>query len=181
MQAKSFIDILAHELRKEIRAEFEAELASSRASNFSAAPSARAVDSAKAEQVHLWLNLKIGGAIAQPSRKSAYGVRRSYATATASEIRQLPPAGAASSEEIAERVGRAVTIEQTLALEFFVREGSSLTSKFTEAELKSEFRKIALRIHPDRHTDASADQLKSLSARFQSLVESAEILETTLL
>ncbi len=167
MQAKSFIDILAHELRKEIRAEFEAELASSRASNFSAAPSARAVDSAKAEQVHLWLNLKMGGAIAQPSRKSAYGVRPQV-------IRQLP------SPRVAERIGRAVTIEQTLALEFFVREGSSLTSKFTEAELKSEFRKIALRIHPDRHTDASADQLKSLSARFQTLVESAEILEATL-
>ncbi len=170
MQAsKSFIDILAQELRKEIRAEVEAELASSvpRASR-----EARVAGSAKAEQVELWLNLKMGGAITQPARKSAYGVRRQV-------IRQLAAASAAQ-EAVAERTGTVVTIEQTFALEFFKREGSSLAFRFTETELKSEFRKIALRIHPDRHVGASVEHLRALSARFQTLVESAEILEATL-
>lgn len=169
MQAKSFIDILAGELRKEIRAEVEAELNASRVS-----PAARLEGSHKAESVELWLNLKMGGAIAQPSRKSAYGVRRQV-------IRQLPSARVAPHAEAIERMGRAVTIEETVAIEFFVREGSSISSKFSETELKSEFRKIALRIHPDRHTGASIEQLRALSARFQTLVESAEILEATLI
>lgn len=181
MQAKSFIDILANELRKEIRAEFEAELASSapRASR-----EARVAGSAKAEQVELWLNLKIGGALSgsqslgqsvNPYAKSGNRHRQQPRV-----VRQLS-ATSVSQEAVAERVGSAVTIEQTFALEFFKREGSSLASKFTETELKSEFRKIALRIHPDRHVGVSVEQLRALSLRFQTLVESAEILEATLL
>lgn len=181
MQAKSFIDILAHELRKEIRAEVEAELAATRV-----APAARIEASHKAESVELWLNLKMGGAIAQPNRRSAYQSSRqssnSSRSSSSTKILQLPAQGTTPTptQEAVERIGRAVTIEETIALEFFVREGSSLASRFTETELKSEFRKIALRIHPDRHSGASVEQLRSLSSRFQTLVESAEVLEACL-
>lgn len=178
MQAKSFIDILAHELRKEIRAEVEAELSVARVANVF--DPAQKIESAhKAESVELWLNLKMGGAFAGSvgSRASAYG----KAARKPSALRQLPSPRVAEQAPKTERKGTATTIEQTIALEFFRREGSPLASTFSESDLKTEFRKIALRIHPDRHTGASLEQLKSLSARFQTLVESAEILEATLL
>lgn len=185
MQAKSFIDILANELRKEIRAEVEAELSIARAGNVFG-PAARIESSHKAESVELWLNLRMGGAVASGNfgaRASAYQQSARQQPARSADhqptaIRQLP--SARKTEVKAERKGTATTIEQTIALEFFGREGSALAATFTETELKSEFRKIALRIHPDRHTSASGEQLKSLSTRFQTLVESAEILEAAL-
>ena len=177
--AKSFIDILAHELRKEIRAEVEADLAASSRESVAA----RIESSHKAESVELWLNLKMGGAFAGhgANRASAYQSSRKQSKPSASTAKVLQlPTQTAASQEIGERTGKAVTIEQTFALEFFKREGSKFSSVFSETELKSEFRKIALRIHPDRHAGASVEQLRALSARFQTLVESAEVLEATL-
>lgn len=182
MQAKSFIEILANELRKEIRAEIEAEIAASRVS-----PASRIETSFKADQTALWLNLKMGGAfVGTVTRTSAYqtSAHRKQTTGNGKQksvIRELPSSQQQTfAKPSSERVGKAETIEQTLALEFICREGGALGEVFTETELKTQFRKIAFHIHPDRHTQASVAELQSLASRFQTLVESAEILEQAL-
>lgn len=139
----------------------------------------------KADQVGLWLSLRMNHSLAASKPKSAYQqdskVPRSSRPQAAPAIRQLPSSHQPSAtEKFVERLGTVETIEQTIALEFFNREGSKLKATFPESELKSEFRKIAMRIHPDRHTNATSEELKSYSSRFQTLVESAEILESAL-
>jgi hypothetical protein len=73
---------------------------------------------------------------------------------------------------------RTLSMKQQHALDALLALGARIGSDFTDAELRSVFRELALRYHPDRHTsrsDAERDRLARLFARAH---EAYELLKT---
>lgn len=68
------------------------------------------------------------------------------------------------------RVSHALTEEQNQAWNYFFRWKSGLALDFTEKELKSVFRKLAQRLHPDR-TGGSSTHYQELKKNFDLLVQ----------
>jgi hypothetical protein len=177
MRAASFIEILVDQIRDQVREEVIQELghaqASGSASGATEAPSAALH---QASQVELWLSLNFQPRV---SVKRAYGAKTQAARPTL-QLASQAPAPAHEPEPKTESRGCVTTVEQFLALDFFNREGSSLMTSFTESEFKAAFRKLALRLHPDRHMQSSIEEQTSCTERFARLTECADILANTL-
>jgi hypothetical protein len=69
------------------------------------------------------------------------------------------------------RPRRVLTANQRQAFEALVGHGATLTVDFTDAELRTAFRILALRYHPDRHPGSNAVELRRLSAIFSTLTD----------
>jgi hypothetical protein len=66
------------------------------------------------------------------------------------------------------RPAHALSPAQQKALHFFIERGSALADNYALKDLKSEFRKLALKLHPDR-PHGSAAQFIQLKAAFDQL------------
>jgi hypothetical protein len=75
-----------------------------------------------------------------------------------------PESGRATAVAAPLATGRVLTPSQREALVSFVRLGARLTPEFSESELRSAFRTLARRYHPDRHP-TSGDAEKARLAR----------------
>jgi hypothetical protein len=96
--------------------------------------------------------------------------RRGAAAIRAKETRPHPPPRP--------RPTRDLTPAQRDALAAMVRLGASLDSGFTAAELRSAFRTLARRYHPDRHPDAGPDEKTRWAREFSVLCENYERLQS---
>jgi hypothetical protein len=69
------------------------------------------------------------------------------------------------------RPRRTLSARQDRALRSLVELGAPLDDAFTDAELRSAFRALAMRYHPDRHPGSSAADVSGLAARFAALTD----------
>jgi hypothetical protein len=67
------------------------------------------------------------------------------------------------------RPQRTLTPIQRQALESFASHGAALATDYTDSELRSAFRTLARRYHPDRHPESGAEQQARLSRTFSGL------------
>jgi DnaJ domain len=66
---------------------------------------------------------------------------------------------------------RPLTPEEQVALARLLGLGATLTEWFTDEELRREYRKVALRYHPDRHARASELERSRLSDAFRAATD----------
>lgn len=184
----SFIDVLAEELRKDLRddmkekirdevrseliREFGLSEAEARASNeIPPGPvSAR-------ERLELWLsaNLSIGASRASNVRAATRPARGYQNETRRNEVPKSAPIQNRSESPKAEpRKAHLLDVEDTAAIEFFRREGCELSTDFTVGELKTAYRKLALKLHPDRHSGDDEVARRRWDLRFQQLVAVTE-------
>lgn len=92
-----------------------------------------------------------------------------------------PPAAAAAPEPTdAGRPVRTLTAAQRQALDGLTHFGANLTSDFTAADLRREYRLLARRVHPDRHHHASDAERDHLSRQFAAITDHYRRLLATL-
>jgi len=84
------------------------------------------------------------------------------------------PAPRVAPKPRAPRPRRQLNTLQQIAVEVFGRAGGALTDDFTDAELKSTFRRLARELHPDMHPDASIDRRTKLAVRFAEVRDAYE-------
>lgn len=153
MSSKSFFDILEEQIRREIRAEMQAEYQHTK-SQKPAAP---------ARPIELWLISHLEKMSVPKSKAAGANYYRSAAQSQPKKKAEPPslrPAGVA----------------ENAALELFRREGGLLQEKPNAAELKSAFRSLALKLHPDRHAHRSPQEQAAFAVRFRAIVECYETL-----
>ncbi len=78
------------------------------------------------------------------------------------------------------RPARRLTAAQQRSLDAFVQFGARITQDFSGPELRSAFRGLARRYHPDRHPHASDSDKAALSRQFTAIASSYETLATAL-
>ena len=76
------------------------------------------------------------------------------------------------------RPRRTLSARQRAAFDAFVQLGARISDDFTEQELRSMFRSLALRYHPDRHPASSDSERAHLSVRFTELHDAYELLKS---
>lgn len=76
------------------------------------------------------------------------------------------------------RPRRTLSPRQREALNAFVQLGASISDDFTDHELRSTFRLLALRYHPDRHPGSSDRERAHLSLRFSRVHDAYESLKS---
>ncbi len=156
MQAKSFIEILEDEIRAEIRADLRRELEQElRARN--APKNTQAIHAAG--RLETWLASHVGPVVFKTARQP-YG---------APPKRTPPPPVTFSAE----------TTEETIAAELLSRHaGHALPSQYTTDDLKTVWRKAALKSHPDRFAGADSVTVMRATALFRELAAAYELLST---
>ena len=75
------------------------------------------------------------------------------------------------------RPTRSLTARQRRALDLLRDAGADLHDDYLASELKSAFRRLAQRLHPDMHPRASIDERAELSARFRGVREAYGVLQ----
>lgn len=178
-QPLSFMEALEAELRKEIQAEFEES--NQAKSEFTSESKLKSQSGCSAyERLELWLNARVSPRVGETSRPAAFSGYRTQAKLKSEHVGSSEPVSARArvSEAVAEAVAAAhefvstaanefvsaqtepksvshnLDVMDIAALEFFRRNGVSLKESFDESDLKSAYRKLALKFHPDRHTGA---------------------------
>ena len=73
---------------------------------------------------------------------------------------------------------RTLSPRQREAIDAFVHLGARMDEDFTHDELRSVFRSLALRYHPDRHPGSSDSEKAHLSVRFAQLHDAYESLKS---
>jgi hypothetical protein len=118
---------------------------------------------------HYWLEQQLQAPVA----RVAPGVTRNEPTSA-------PGATASDSTQPIEslRVPRTLSMKQQEALDALIRLGARLERDFTDDELRSVFRTLALRYHPDRHVNSGAAERQRLSMLFARAVAAYELLKT---
>ena len=181
--SKSFIEVLEAEIRNDLRQEIEAEVLSRygiKAEGSAQGPVADQVGSAAvhaAGRLETWLASNMGRTTFNRNQAAArsYNVKPA-AAAKASSTKESAPKTAAPK---ASPTFTAETAEQLCAIAILSREsGFTLESSFTEDQLKSAWRKAAMKTHPDRF--ANEDQFKQMrmAAIFRELCEAYDLLST---
>ena len=90
------------------------------------------------------------------------------------------PAVAPRARAASRRINHTLTVEQQQALDALVGLGARIDAAFTRHELRTAFRTLALRYHPDRHPHSNDRQKAQLSARFRDITEAYEQLQGVL-
>jgi hypothetical protein len=166
-KAKSFIEILEDEIRadlkRELRSEIQAEL-QAELDGHTTRPRARGPQNPHAihaaGRLETWLASHVGPITFKTNRKP-YGAS----------------AGATARTRSAPVIHTAETTEETLAIELLSRHaGRRLDTRYTADELKSVWRKAALKTHPDRFAGADHATVLRATALFRELAAAYELL-----
>jgi hypothetical protein len=191
MKTQTFVEILTHQIRKELLREM-GEPSQDKGSK-TAIPAIESANVTQAQQLELWLtlNLKL------QTKTHFYHAARSKAAQTKTQVvselalaqaaRPAPQTEPETSPETlqettnrTERKAYIQTPEQVLAVAFFKREGFELGESYRESELRTAFRKLALKLHPDRHNQKEPALQRDYQERFAKLTECTEILSAAL-
>jgi hypothetical protein len=176
MPSKSFIEILEdqirQDLRSEIRREIEQEMKNANKPHDESVSDSRTAASMSG-RVESWLAANIG--------KTVFGrpqqARQAYRTgAPRKETRPTEPPP--PQEPPKEPTFTPRCVEELMAVEIIRRQsGVKLASSFTENELKSAWRRAALKTHPDLCSQADALTQAKAHAHFQELVAAYDRLQ----
>ncbi|MES2964019.1 MAG: J domain-containing protein [Bdellovibrionota bacterium] len=166
-QTKSFIEVLEEQIRTDLRREIEAEVrAEMKKSTNTAQDSSPRID-AMAGSLETWLATHVG--------RTSFARKATYAKSAARPVAREetpPPVAPAASLRV-----RAKTVEEICALELLLRHsGSRLGTEFTETELRSVWRRAALKSHPDRFVGQEALVQLQKAALFRELASAYETL-----
>ena len=159
-RTKSFIEVLEAEIRADLRKEMQSEV------QFRTQASAPSQGLHAAGRLESWLASHVGPiTFAKP-----LAARKMYGSVN---VKAAPKATAAATKTRSEKpVFTASTVEEMIAVEMLTRYSSiTLATSFTEDELKSVWRKAALKTHPDRF--AGEDQITQMrmTVLFRELAE----------
>ena len=109
----------------------------------------------------------------RPSRDYVDVGRRAASCAPAHHPSDAPSShSCAAKSATTARRERLLTDAQTRALQTLQDLGAVLTSDFTVAELRREYRRLARRVHPDSHPGSSRLETERLARQFASATES---------
>ncbi len=149
---RSFIEILEDEIREDLKREMREEL------EFARRPvNPQAIHAAG--RLETWLASHVGPVTFKAARKP-YG--------EPPKRQSPPPPPPTRAPE---------TTEEMVAVALLSRHaGHALSERFTEAELKTVWRKAALKTHPDRFTGADSVTLMRATALFRELASAYELL-----
>jgi hypothetical protein len=116
------------------------------------------------------------GCFATPSifRLDPVGMKRSAASVAWLSTSVTTPT---SSARLA-RPHRRLSPRQREAFNAFVQLGASISDDFTDEDLRSMYRSLALRYHPDRHPRSSDSERAHLSVCFSQLTDAYESLKS---
>lgn len=95
--------------------------------------------------------------MAAPRAEHPAGVNGARRASSASTPRGGGGQGAARVRPVSAPPPRVLTAAQAQALDALNACGAALTVRFTRAELRSAYRRLARRFHPDRHAHRTAD------------------------
>jgi hypothetical protein len=90
----------------------------------------------------------------------------------------VPVSGGTTPPPRPPRPSRALSPRQREAFDAFVQLGARINDDFTDAELRSVFRSLALRYHPDRHPGSTDGERAHLSVHFAELHDAYESLKS---
>ncbi len=167
MKAKSFLDILEEQIRAEVRKELEQEL------DFQTpqAPGSRGTSvetnltDTQVLQMDLWLSSHLDHS------------RLSGSVRGQSAYRPLKPVQPEGKRQAAPERRVSLTPQHSVALELICRFAEVVTPKsLTFSELKSIWRRAALKTHPDRVSQTDAVTQARATAIFRELSEAHDIL-----
>jgi hypothetical protein len=183
MAAKTFIDILEDQIRQDLRAEIRKEIeqelkeAGMLREDFEAGSAASTTSaSSMSARVETWLTANIGKTVFGRSQQARQAYRSAHPHRGAQP--QPPPPPKPSQEPAFTPQG----VEDLMAAEIIRRQsGVKLAATFTENELKSAWRRAALKTHPDLYSQADAVTQAKAHAHFQELVAAYERLQAALL
>ena len=102
---------------------------------------------------------------------AAAGKRVTYAPAPWKHTRNQAVAVAPEPAEV-RQPARTLTAGQQRALNLLTSFGARLTPDFTFDDLRSEYRQLARRIHPDRHNSCTPSERERLSRQFAEAADS---------
>ncbi len=161
-RTKSFIEVLEAEIRADLRKEMQSEV------QFRTQASAPSQGLHAAGRLESWLASHVGPiTFAKP-----LAARKMYGSVNVKAAPKATAAAAASKTRSEKPVFTASTVEEMIAVEMLTRYSSiTLATSFTEDELKSVWRKAALKTHPDRF--AGEDQITQMrmTVLFRELAE----------
>ena len=115
-----------------------------------------------------------------PSGATVATGRAAQAGASAHREERVRSAASAAKVEAPARPGRRLTSDQQRSLDTFVDAGASIGPDFSADEVRSAYRRLARRFHPDRHPLASDGEKAALSHRFAAITMDYEVLLTAL-
>lgn len=166
-QTKSFIEVLEDEIRADLRRELESELAQRKtAEHFKA--------SHAAGQFELWMASHVGPVTFKTKKTYPAGASKKQPKAASLDDETKAFQKPLSSSEPR---FQAQTTAEHIAVELLSRSaGQTLGALFTEAELKSVWRKAAMKTHPDRFSQADLLEQTRATAHFRELASAYEIL-----
>jgi hypothetical protein len=154
-QSKSFIEILEDEIRHDLKREMREELERAQAPRNPQAIHA-------AGRLETWLASHVGP-ITFKTNRQPYGAPPKRAAS-------LPPPPAVHAAE---------TTEEMLALALLSRHsGRALNAQYTHDELKTVWRKAALKTHPDRFVGSDQVTIMRATCLFRELAAAYELLSS---
>lgn len=201
-KAKSFIEILEDEIRADLKRELRAELQAELEAGFgtglegdTAGPRARRPQNPHAihaaARLETWLASHVGpitfktnrkpyGATARSARDGATAGTQSTTGGSAADAASSPRGGTDSFGVRGTQVTHmAETTEETIAVELLSRHaGRTLNTRYTADDLKSIWRKAALKTHPDRFAGADTATVMRATALFRELAAAYELLSS---
>ena len=170
-QAKSFIEVLEEQIREDLRDELRAELREELRAELldHRSPGPKTKDHpAPGELSETWLAANVSKSFFRRAKIATSSYRKAATAA--------PKAEPHAKQESPERRPtepvrmRAITSEELFALELLERTcGGKLPSCFSEAQLKTAWRRAALNTHPDRHTAADRETQKQMGETFAQI------------
>jgi hypothetical protein len=187
MAGKSFYEVLESQIRAELRAEFEAQYQEQRHSNVRETASTSALEGAQG-RLETWLVSHVEKTHFSRGEfgRRAYGnnANRRDARNARSVPRPMPaltkPSDSKKKTEAAPRPPssadhivryEARTLEELCLVELLRRHGAEIGDSFTTQELKTAWRKVALKTHPDRFTQADPVTQKLMAEQFRAITE----------
>lgn len=171
MKARPFYEVLEEQIRADLRKEIEAEVRARLNEELPKDPQSSAKTSAF-ERLETWL----ASHLTRPT--FSHQTTRAYRTYASRSHQQTPPKSEPSSQQH-ETVYEARSVEEICAIELLRRHGARLENRFTATELKTAWRRAALKTHPDRFTTSDAVTQTRMAAIFRELCAAYELLQET--
>jgi hypothetical protein len=195
MAAKSFIEILEQEIRKDLREEIETQVRKEMQAEKRQAPhaysyaseqdSGHTPESKVAEGLETWLAANVEKIFFPRAQAARHSYKSSAPKSSASKSSAAKPSQPTSSTSMTPDLGTssvqrrsAKTFEAACAFELLKRHsGVGMPEAFSMMELKGAWRKAALKSHPDRFAQSDQVTQARAAALFRELASAFEILE----
>lgn len=175
MAGKLFYEILEEQLRAEIRKELEAEIRAGLESGSQAGPTVDPTEALKREgaagRIETWLATHVKQSTFAASRPGFRSYRIKTARPQPKAEPAVEPRAALQAASRAEARFQATSVEDLCRLELLRRNGARIEDAFTVQDLKTAWRKAALKTHPDRFAQADHGTQLRMSALFRELAE----------